>query len=115
MTIIPWDLGKGGSRLNDQLKVILNSLADDDLLGHVKVTQTTGAAADTDIAVTGLKSEDTLICAFASLAGGFTVIPTDGISHGSGDGYCQLNVDTSDSTVWVLWVDKSAKGTQKAS
>lgn len=121
MTVrIPWNFGRGGTGIERKAKQILNSLADDDLLAYVNVNAVTGAAANAQITLTGITTSDKVL--FAIINHGMKAatpayVSTDIAATGEISipvaGKVKLTFDTTNAEVFVVWVDKSAKGTQK--
>lgn len=118
-TSVPSKLGWGGSGLNDSLQTLMDGVAGDTSLGHVNISLVSGGMAGTTLSLSGLASDDVLIGAFVINGMGaatpsFTsveIVPTTGISHiddGAATpsvlaGVFQLNIDTTDALVYVLW------------
>lgn len=130
MTIaqVPAKIGWGGSGLNDSLKSVLDGLAGDTSLAHVQITEVTGDAAAADIAVSDLEAEDVLIGAIVihgmgaatpafDTTNGVGVVPSGGVTHAMSsdatpvavDGGINIDIDTTDALVYVIWSRASLK------
>lgn len=74
----------------------------------LKSMYATGAAANTNIAVTGITTDDTIICALELSATHY--LPTDQTRRCSitSAGYIQCTKTTATDTLWVLWHDASS-------
>lgn len=74
------------------------------VLGALKVKVVTGAGANTNIAVTGIATEDTVVAAILFTAG----VPSEcaAVTIASA-GNIKTSTDTSTKPVLVVWLDKS--------
>lgn len=77
---------------------------------NLRVSVLAGASADTNIAVSGIATEDTIIAAleFATAASIATLTDRTATTNITSAGNVQCTVDTSNDAILLLWVDASA-------
>ena len=101
-------VGWGGAWL-DSLAQALTGLAQDSLLGALKISVVDGAAAGTPITLTGATADDKFIGAVLVAGAGTDVTDVSGIDSATlGDDQITFEADTSGGKVIVFWVDVSA-------
>lgn len=76
----------------------------------IKVNVLNGAAANTNIAVSGISTEDTIIACleFATAAAIATLTDRTSTTSITSDGNIQCTVDTSSDALLLIWHDASA-------
>ena len=102
-------IGWGGSWLDSTLGQVLTGLAQDSLLGALKISVVEGAEADTPITLNGITADDQFIGALLLAGAGNDVTDVSAIGSASlDDDEITFEVDTSGGKVVVFWVDVSA-------